>query len=123
MLTPVLASFISFLLVEFAVSPLLSRELEALEFFLYLISFTAALLSVFSLVIFSTTTTKKGLLFLANFIFFFFLSLLFGIVASTETDSVDKEFAERQRVQMEVDMFRLNPFAYTKEGSKMKEKE
>ena len=114
---PVLAAISFFSLFFIAsVGPIFfGRELGALEFLLYTVSLSAFLSSIFFVVL--HCATRKGLPLLIVSVCIFLLSGLFGFVASVETDSLNKEYVERQQVQMEVDMFRLNPFAYAKEGS------
>ena len=120
---PVLAAiaFFSLFFVASAGPIFFGRELGASEFFLYTVSLSAALASIFFLVL--HTATRNGKPFLIVSVGIFLFSGLSGFVASVETDSLNRGYVERREMQMEVDMFRLNPFAYTKEGSKMKEKE
>lgn len=112
---PVLA-VIAFFSLFFVVSTgpiFLGRELGALEFFSYALSLSAALSSIFFLVLYFAT--RKGMPFLIVSACIFLLSGLFGFVASTETNSANQELVEKQRIQMKVDLFRLDPFAYAKD--------
>lgn len=106
----------SVLSVAFAGPFFFGRELGALEFFLYVISSLVALFSILFWVL--SSVTRKRAPFLIVSVCIFLLFGLLGFVASTETDSVEKESAERQRIQIETDMFRLDPFAYERKRGK-----